>query len=328
MTKDNVLVLLKQKKDYVSGEEISRELGVSRAAVNTAVKKLRAEGYEILSATNRGYSLQRSVDSLTAGEIYPYIPKERRETVHCLEQVDSTNTYLKKLAQEGAADGTIVIANEQTAGRGRLGRSFQSKKNTGIYMSMLMRPEQGIENISEITAWVAVAVAKAIEKVAGVKPGIKWVNDLILGKKKICGILTEMAMEGESGHIQYLVTGIGINVHNKIEDFPEELRATASSILEETGKQISRAELAATLIQELDTMYQQWPKEKERYLAYYREVCVTVGKEIRILRRGEEKAGTAVDVTDEFHLQVAYPDGSEEIISSGEVSVRGMYGYV
>lgn len=328
MTKDQVLILLKQAKDYLSGEEMSKSIGVSRAAIHTAVNKLRKEGYQIESATNKGYRLQNSVDLLTSGEIQSFFTKKREEDLICYETTDSTNTRLKELAQQGAKTGTVVVANEQTAGKGRLGRTFQSDKNDGIYMSILMRPNGGLEQISEITAWVAVCVARAIERVVQVNPGIKWVNDIVIEGKKVGGILTELSVEGESGKIQYLVVGIGINVHNALESFPEEIRQKASSIAVQTGKKINRAQLAAAMIEELDEMFCVWPNQKEEYLSYYRKNCVTLQKQVRLLRGGEERTGFAKGITEEFHLLVEYEDGNTEDISSGEVSVRGMYGYV
>ena len=328
MTKDQVLILLKQAEDYLSGEEMSKSIGVSRAAIHTAVNKLRKEGYQIESATNKGYRLQNSVDLLTSGEIQSFFSKKREADLICYETIDSTNTRLKELAQQGAKAGTVVVANEQTAGKGRLGRNFQSDKNDGIYLSIMMQPNGGLEQISEITAWVAVCVARAIERVVQVIPGIKWVNDIVLEGKKVGGILTELSVEGESGKIQYLVVGIGINVHNAPESFPEELRQKASSIAAQTGKKINRAQLAAAMIEELDEMFHVWPNQKEEYLSYYRKNCVTLQKQVRLLRGGEERTGFAKGITEEFHLLVEYEDGSTEDISSGEVSVRGMYGYV
>lgn len=328
MTKDQVLILLKQAEDYLSGEEMSKSIGVSRAAIHTAVNKLRKEGYQIESATNKGYRLQNSVDLLTSGEIQSFFSKKREADLICYETIDSTNTRLKELAQQGAKAGTVVVANEQTAGKGRLGRNFQSDKNDGIYLSILIQPNGGLEQISEITAWVAVCVARAIERVVQVIPGIKWVNDIVLEGKKVGGILTELSVEGESGKIQYLVVGIGINVHNVPESFPEELRQKASSIAAQTGKKINRAQLAAAMIEELDEMFHVWPNQKEEYLSYYRKNCVTLQKQVRLLRGGEERTGFAKGITEEFHLLVEYEDGSTEDISSGEVSVRGMYGYV
>ena len=328
MTKDQVLLLLKEQNDYISGEAMSRKIGVSRAAIHTAVKKLRAEGYEIVSATNRGYRLEKSVDCLTAGEIRSYLKQERKAKIIYYEETDSTNTRLKELAQAGEKEGTVVVATAQNAGRGRLGRNFTSGKDKGIYLSILFRPQNGLNHIPEITAWVSVCVSKAVERVTGQKPGIKWVNDIVMGGKKICGILTEMAMEGESGYIQYLIVGIGINVHYKTSDFPKELQEKASSLDAVLGKTVNRAELAAAVIEELDSMYENWPTKKAEYLEYYRQACVNTNKQVRLLKNKEEKFGTALEITDNFGLLVEYEDGTREEVSSGEVSVRGIYGYM
>lgn len=327
-TKDKVLLLLKNRENYMSGEEMSQEIGVSRAAVHTAVKKLRLEGYEIASVTNRGYRLENSVDQLSVGEIASYLNEGREKDILCYDVIDSTNTKAKELAQQGAKEGTVVIANSQTAGRGRLGRNFQSDRDKGIYMSMLLRPKCEISQISEITAWVAVCVSRAITRACGKQAGIKWVNDVVMNGKKICGILTEMAMESESGFIQHVVVGIGINVHNKEEDFPEEIRKIASSVDVESGVRGNRAKLAAYIIEELDIMYAHFPNEKDEYISYYRKNCVNLGREVRVLRRGEERTGRAEEITEDFRLNVSYENGEHEMVSSGEVSVRGLYGYV
>lgn len=328
MTKDKVLVLLKRSSGYLSGEAMSKEIGVSRAAVHTAIKKLRADGYDIVSTTNKGYRLKNEMDQLTVGEISSNFKRKKERNLVCLESTDSTNLRVKEMAAAGAESGTVIVANEQTAGRGRLGRSFQSDKNTGIYLSMLVRPKVGIEHLAEITAWVAVCVASAIEEVAKQSPGIKWVNDVVMNGKKVCGILTELSLEAESGNVEYIVVGIGINVHNKTTDFSEEIREVASSIDEQSGQVVNRAKLCAAIIENLEEMFLVWPNNKELYLKYYREHSVTTGKKVKLLRGGEEKQAFCEEVTEQFHLLVRYEDGTYEDVSSGEVSVRGMYGYV
>ena len=222
MTKDAVLAILRKENDYISGEHISRLLGVSRAAVNTAVKALRAEGYEISSSTNKGYHLDAVPNSISAQELAAYLDEARMQTVECLASVDSTNNRLRELALAGAPNGQVVLANEQTRGKGRRGRAFASPQDNGIYLSILFHPDTLPTDIVEITAWTAVATNNAIEEVCGVRAGIKWVNDLVIDRKKICGILTEMSVESESGYIQYLIIGIGINVNGQAEDFPAE----------------------------------------------------------------------------------------------------------
>lgn len=319
MTKDLVLAILRKENNYVSGEKISSRLGVSRAAVNMAVKSLRAEGYEILSATNKGYYLNQVPDNLTEGELSAYLPAGRMASVLCLESADSTNNRLRELAFAGVPEGQVVLANEQTGGRGRRGRTFVSPKDQGIYLSILFRPESLPSDMTEITAWTAVAVSNAIEAVCGVRPGIKWVNDLFLNQKKICGILTEMSVESESGQIQYVLIGIGVNVSESETDFPEEIRPIATSIQKETNKTCMRAQLAAKMIEELDRMRSLWPQGKQRYLDAYRAASVTVGEKVAVIRPQGEKTGTAVRINDDFSLLVRFADGSEESIAHGEV---------
>lgn len=252
MTKDSVLTILRNENKYVSGETISNLLGVSRAAVNTAVKTLRAEGYDILSTTNKGYYLNAVPNSLNQNELSVYLTKQRMKSVICLDCVDSTNNRLRDLALSGAPDGQIVIANEQFSGRGRRGREFVSPKDKGIYLSMLFYPNSLPSDIIEITAWTAVAVNNAIQSVCGIRAGIKWVNDLVLNQRKVCGILTEMSVESESGYVQYVIIGIGLNVNEKESDFPKEIRNIATSLSLETNTAYSRAHLASEIIKELD----------------------------------------------------------------------------
>lgn len=325
MTKDAVLAILRKENDYISGEHISRLLGVSRAAVNTAVKALRAEGYEISSSTNKGYHLDAVPNSISAQELAAYLDEARMQTVECLASVDSTNNRLRELALAGAPNGQVVLANEQTQGKGRRGRAFASPQDNGIYLSILFHPDTLPTDIVEITAWTAVATNNAIEEVCGVRAGIKWVNDLVINRKKICGILTEMSVESESGYIQYLIIGIGINVNGQAEDFPAEIRSTATSLAMETGKTHSRAALAAALIRELDSMCRAWPKEKTEYLEAYRRDNITTGKEITVVRGTEEAPAFAVAIGDDFSLRVRYADGRSEALSSGEISIKGLY---
>lgn len=326
MTKDSVLTILRNENAYVSGAKISAMLGVSRAAVNTAVKTLRGEGYDILSATNKGYYLNAVPDCLTARELSAYVSKQRMQSVLCVDSVGSTNHTLRELALSGAPDGQIVLANEQQSGRGRRGREFISPKDKGIYLSMLFHPDSLPSDVVEITAWTAVAVSNAIQTVCGIRPGIKWVNDLVMNRKKLCGILTEMSVESESGYIQYIIIGIGINVNETEQDFPLELQDIATSLALEGGKTYVRAQLAAELIKELDLLRSGWPKEKQRFLEAYRRNNITVGKEISIVQKSEEKNAVATAVNDDFSLKVRFEDGSFDNLSGGEITVRGLYG--
>lgn len=322
ITKDYVLSILRNTEEYVSGEAISKQLGISRAAVNTAVKALRAEGYDIRSSTNRGYHLFSVPDTLTAKELSAYLSEDRMQSIHCYDSVDSTNNRLRELAINGAGDGTIVIANEQQHGRGRRMREFVSLKDRGIYLSILLRPDALPSSVMEITAWTAVAINDAIEEVCGIRPGIKWVNDLMLHQKKVCGILTETSVESETGYVQYVIIGIGINVNHSKNDFPDALRDIATSLALEGCGTCSRAELAAAVIHKLDALRAAWPDNRGYYLGAYRRDNITTGSEITVLSGRDVKSATALSITDQFTLKVRYPDGSEEDLSSGEVSIR------
>ena len=327
-TKDYVISKLLSTDGYISGESLSLELGISRAAINTAVKSLRSDGYDIESVTNRGYHLNNHPDLLTTGEILAIIPESRMQTINVLTEVDSTNKMLKDLTYNGAPEGTVVMSDFQTAGRGRLGRTFASPKGKGIYISYLLRPTTSPEIISKITCWSAVAVRNAILRTCNIKPSIKWVNDLQINGKKICGILTEMNIESEIGTINSVVIGIGINVNNDFIDFPEEIRDIASSIRLETNEEtpIHRASLVAALIDELDKLCTSFPDANDEYLEQYRESCSTVGLDVSVVSAHNHtseipRLGTAIGIGDDFSLQVIFEDGHSECLSSGEVSV-------
>ncbi len=330
MSREAVLsLLLKSSGEYLSGEEMSRSLGVSRAAVWKAIGALRNEGYAITSAPKRGYCLQSAPDKLREGELLtPLAGCEIGRHLICLETIDSTNTEAKRRALEGAPHGLVILSEEQTAGRGRHGRSFQSPKGCGLYTSALFRPKLSPMEVMDFTAWVAVAVCDGIEACCGVRPQIKWTNDIILNGKKLCGILTELGLEGETHQLDYLIAGIGINVNHKITDFDPEIQEIATSLALQTGKSVKRTELAACLIQALDRMYSQFPQEKNLYLQKYRDACITIGQQVQLITPSSRREALAVAVDDEFRLVVELPDGTTEALSTGEVSVRGMYGYV
>ena len=291
MLRDAVLTILKERGDYVSGAEISRALDVTRMAVSNTVRALREEGYVIDAATNRGYCLRASADRLTAGDVFPYLPEARRETVRCFDAIDSTNTYLKREAMRGVADGLCAIANEQTEGRGRVGRPFLSAPNCGVYLSMLLRPDCAPAEATALTAHTAVAVCRALERACGVQAGVKWTNDIVLGTHKICGILTELSVEGESGALDSVVIGVGVNANNA--DFPPELRDVAGSVYLETGARVDRARLAAELVLALDAMYDAWRRDPRAYLEAYRALCVMMKTSLVVVVGGAAAAGGA-----------------------------------
>ncbi len=334
MSKETMLALLRAHPgEFVSGEQAGGELGLTRAAVWKSVDALRREGYEIEGRSSLGYRLVSAPDALTEAEIRAHLgPTEAlgRE-LYCFSELDSTNLYLKRAAMAGAGDGAVAAADCQSAGRGRLGRSFQSPAGKGIYLSALLRPDLPPERLTVVTALAGVAVCEAVEQVCGVRPGLKWPNDPVLNGKKLCGILTELSLEGETARLQYLVVGIGLNVSQTPGDFSPDVAEMATSLLQATGRRFSRPALAAAEIEALDRMYAALKSgDLSRYLALFRRDCVNLGKTVQLLRPdGSRDTVEAVDVNDEFNLLVRRGDGSAPFaVRSGEVSVRGMYGYV
>lgn len=332
MSRETVLALLRADEGaYVSGEELSRQLGLSRTAVWKAVDALRRDGYDIEARTGMGYRLAGVPNALTEAEIRPLLRPSAvvGRVLRCFDELDSTNTYAKQLALEGEADGTVVTANCQTAGRGRMDRAFQSPRDKGIYLTVLLRPELPVERLMPVTALAGVAVCRAVEETCGIRPGLKWPNDPVLNGKKLCGILTELSVEAETGRLQYLVVGIGINVLHTAADFSPDVAEIATSLAMELGRPVSRPALAAALIGELDRLYDALKTgELSDYLAEYRRDCVNLGKTVQLLSPGGRETVTAVDVDEAFGLVVRRADGTEKTVRSGEVSVRGMYGYV
>lgn len=332
MSQKTMLALLRNASGgYVSGEQVSEQLGLSRAAVWKAVDALRRRGYEIEAKAGAGYRLVSAPDAVTEEEIRACLPTGMADRpLHCFEEIDSTNTYLKKLAITGAPHGTAAVADSQTAGRGRMDRVFQSPKGKGIYLSVLLRPQLPPQKLLPVTALCGVGVCRAVEKVCGVSPQLKWPNDPVVNGKKLCGVLTEMALEGETGRLQYLVLGVGLNVAQNASDFTPDVAAMATSVNEAAGRPVSRAALTAAMLQEIDLMYDALCRgDTADYLAEYRARCVNLGKTVQLIRPdGRRDTVTAEAVDEEFSLVVRYPDGRLETVRSGEVSVRGMYGYV
>lgn len=313
--KSDVLKMLENNKDKaLSGEAIAQKLNVSRAAVWKAVKSLKENGYEIEAVNNKGYKLLEKSDILSVPAIKNFLKEDISLVV--LNEVDSTNTYAKKLAvAEGAADKTAVVSESQTKGRGRLGRKFFSPEKSGLYMSLILRPEMTAEESLFITIGAAVAVCRAIEKQTTFKPKIKWVNDIFLNGKKVCGILTEAGSSIENRMLEYVVLGIGVNV--KHTDFPEDLKDIAGSI--ESEDNISRNRLCADIINEFLEIYKN--PNREALIKEYKEKSLILGKEIEFIKNGIHYEGKASDINSEGNLVVETKDG-KEVLNSGEVSLR------
>lgn len=247
--------------------------------------------------------------------------------LHCYPTLDSTNDRLKTMARQGAPQGTVLIADHQTAGHGRLGRSFHSPPASGVYLSMLLRPDCAPAELMHLTCAAGVAMCDAVEKAAGFRPGIKWTNDLVWEKRKLGGILTELGFRSD-GNVAYAIIGIGINCCQMSEDFPEEIRSFAGSLSMIAGRPIDRSHVAAAMMESLWHMSENLLTGKEALLAQYRADCITLGQDIRLVRGEEIGYGTAMDVDDMGALIVCFADGHTESVNSGEVSIRGMYGYL
>ena len=317
MQKDELLLALREG-GFVTGEELGRRFGVSRAAVSKAMAALKREGFPITSVPNRGYCLQGESEKLTDSAIRANLSGHPwRDNLHVFPVIDSTNNWLKNEAAAGAPHGTCAVADCQLAGRGRLGRRFDSAPGSGVYLSVLLRPACPASELMTLTAQAAVAVCSAIEKSCGVRPGVKWVNDLVLGGRKICGILTELSLEAESGLVSYAIIGAGVNCNRASADFPPELREIAGSILSQTGTRVDRNRLAAQMIRELSAL----PKLDWR--EPYRAACVNLGRRVRLLSPGgPERDGVALDLGENAELIVRFDDGRVEAVNAGEISLR------
>lgn len=312
-----ILRALRGREGFVSGERLSKTLSISRAALHKKIDSLREAGYEVESVTRKGYrflSYPDAVDAplLLSGAQTKYIGRE----ILSFEELDSTNTYAKKIAAE-SPEGTIVIANEQTKGRGRRGRSFYSAKGEGIFFSVILKPDISPEKAPFITGLAAAALSMALDDL-GVKTRIKWPNDILLNGKKIAGILTEMS--GDVEKVEYIILGIGLNVSNRF--FPEELRETASSLKME-GCGGSRQEIFWKLICSLENLYEEYLKgEKSGILKTLRERSAVLGREIMILTAEGQKSAVALDLSEDGGLIVDIRNEGRQKLSFGEISIR------
>ena len=246
----------------------------------------------------------------------------RNSPVYFAEKLESTNSCLRQMAQQGAADGTVLIAAEQSSGRGRKGRSFESPCD-GLYISFLFIPCCSNEQTLSITPLAAVALCRAIETVTGLRPGIKWPNDLILQGKKICGILTE-ASKSRSGSLS-VILGIGLNVNTPVHAFSEDLRSVAGSLMSVSGRCVDMAMMREEVIRQMDMAYLQWKNDRAYFLDEYRSLCINPGKEALVISEHGSRRARAERINDDFSLRVCYENGETEDISFGEVSIRGLY---
>jgi BirA family biotin operon repressor/biotin-[acetyl-CoA-carboxylase] ligase len=327
--KEQILRLLRESGSYVSGQRLCEELGVSRTAIWKKIKALQEEGYQITAVTNKGYLLEAEPDLMNEDAVGSLLhTKQLGRTMAYFDEIDSTNNYCKRMAEEGAPHGLLAVADRQVSGRGRRGRVWETPSGTSVAMSMLLRPQLQPDRASMLTIVAAMAVAEAVKSVSALPVKIKWPNDIVINGKKLCGILTEMSVELSA--INYVVVGIGINVNNS--SFPEEIAHTATSMYLEQKSHVSRSRVIAAVTDAFERYYEIFMETQDLsgLKEDYEKNLVNLGAGVRVVT-GEgvvEDEGTALGIDAFGRLMVQLDDGSVKNVMAGEVSVRGMDGYV
>ena len=323
-TKNRILELLEQQRgESISGEHLAGVLGISRNAVWKAIKELQKDGYHIVAVTNKGYCLSAENDIISIPGIKPFLSERSQfyaNKIQVHKSLESTNKTAKEMAVAGAEHGTIIISDCQTMGRGRYSRKFFSPSGGGLYMSIVLRPEaMHFKNPTSVTAFAAVSVCEAIESISTKVPRIKWVNDIFIDGKKVCGILTEAVTDFESGGLDWVVLGIGINVHTRTEDFPCDLQSIATSIYPDEKMSGVRNRLSAEIINRI-LGFETLPSETEIFEKYKKRLMV-LGKKITVIQNQVEYMATAIDVDSVGHLVVKNESGERITLSSGEIRI-------
>lgn len=325
--KNKILKILKDSEDFISGEEISKEFHMTRAAIWKYINMLKEDGYVIESIPRKGYKIISYPDILTYEEVEEYLDTDFiGRNIYYFDSINSTNKKAKEIAFE-EKEGTVLVAEEQVEGKGRLGRNWVSPKGKGIWMSIILKPKVDPLKVAKLTLLGAAAVHKALDNM-NIKSQIKWPNDILIDGKKVCGILTEMS--AELNMINYVIMGIGINVNLDDEDIPEDLKDKATSIKIVKGKEINRKMLFANILNELEKLYIDF-RDKDtitRAIDICKENSILIGKEVKLIRGEEIRFGKALDINEEGELVVQFEYGAVENIYSGEVSVRGLEGYI
>lgn len=324
--KVQILRLLREAPEFISGQQLCEQLHVSRTAIWKVMNQLKEEGYEVEAVRNKGYRLMESPDITTEEELSSRMDtKWAGQELYYFQEIDSTNLEAKRLGEQNTPHGTLVIAEKQTAGRGRRGRGWESPSGSSIYMTILLRPELEPTHAPMLTLVMAMAVAEAIRQETTLEARIKWPNDVVVNGKKVVGILTEMSTEID--YINHVVIGVGINVNTP--EFPEEISETATSLALETGQQIRRSPLIVSVMQQFETYYERFIQSKD--LAFlmeeYNRFLVNCNREVRVLGK-EPYTGIARGINAKGELLVERKNGKTEAVFAGEVSVRGIYGYV
>lgn len=319
--KELLKILEKNREKDLSGQELADRLMVSRTAIWKAMKELREEGYRIEAVNNRGYRLAGETDILSEEGIRLELTNEAVKEVAVFRTIDSTNLEVKRRALQGEKEGLVVVSESQTAGRGRLGRSFFSPLGTGIYFSILLEPKLNATDAILLTTAASVAVVRAIRRVTDLEPSIKWVNDVYLGDKKVCGILTEAMTDFENSSIQYIVVGIGINYKEPPEGFPEEVKDIAGALVGGDEK-IPRNKLVAAVLDEFFTIYEELPDR--HFMEDYRRWSNVLNQDVKYLEKDIWHFAKAVGIDDDGGLIVRDKDGKEKILKTGEITLRRM----
>lgn len=326
--KEQVLRALRSTDEYVSGQELCEKLGVSRTSIWKAINSLREDGYQIDAVPNRGYKVVGCPNTIAEEEIASRLKTERMGKKICyFSIIDSTNQYAKRIGEDGAPEGTLVIADEQTAGKGRSGRHWVTPPKTAIAFTLLLRPTLPPSRISMVTLVMGLAVCNAIQDLYHLPVGIKWPNDVVIEGRKICGILTEMSAEMDGVH--YIVIGVGINTN--LTTFPDEIRDVATSLQLQLGHPVDRAEVLCRVIELFEQYYEKFEKDGDlrELQEIYNEELLNLNERVRVLDPKGEYTGTALGIDPEGQLLVRRDDTGEVVkVWSGEVSVRGIYGYV
>ncbi|MHB1485087.1 MAG: biotin--[acetyl-CoA-carboxylase] ligase [Saccharofermentanales bacterium] len=340
MTDENILTILQKTSDFVSGEWISGNLHISRTAVWKAINKLKSKGYAIESVPNRGYRLVSSADILSGNELKPlYHTRMLGRQILYFNECLSTNDETKTGDLRGDAEGTVYITDLQTKGRGRLGRDWHDECKKGIAMSFLLKPSIPPSLLMPVSLIAGLAVCKAIVALTGLQCGLKWPNDVIANGRKIAGVLIEMTTSGES--VESIIVGIGVNCNNTV--FPDYIRSKATSIYLETGTAVSRKMLVCRILEHFENDYFKWLDEMTgldesaadsgiynhlTFLNEYKALCLNLGKEVVIRQKDQIITGIAEDINPKGELKILLPNGDVRLILSGEVSLRGILGYV
>ncbi|MCI9373587.1 MAG: biotin--[acetyl-CoA-carboxylase] ligase [Lachnospiraceae bacterium] len=328
--KSDILTLLRNSRDYVSGQQLCDQFGVSRTAVWKAINQLKEEGYRIEAVSHKGYRLLESPDVLSRSEVLSRLKtKWAGQQLFYLEETGSTNIDAKRYAEEGEPHGTTVIAEKQNAGRGRRGKYWESPPGSAIYMTIMLKPDFAPDKASMLTLVMALSVAEAITEATGLQAGIKWPNDVVVNKKKVCGILTELNVETD--YIRHVVIGVGINVNNGApEEFPEEIRETATSLRIEAGTPFSRAELLERVLERFEKNYDTFVTTLDLRLLIeaYGRYLLNLNMEVNVLDPKGSYTGVARGISTTGELLVEKEDGEMKTVYAGEVSVRGLYGYI